>query len=608
MKRLILALLCTALVIPGVVPVAFARVPNDTFYAQQWYLKQVNAEGAWDMETGSGNVVVAVIDTGVDITHEDLHENIWVNPGEISGNGIDDDGNGFIDDVHGWNFVRESNDVRPRKQGSTEEAYVHGTLVSSIIGARGNNGIGIAGVAWDVKIMPIVGLDETGSGLTTDIANAINYAVQNGADIINLSIEGSMRDIHLDEALAYARSRGVLSVTAAGNSGITQGTDLDLYPVYPACATLDGIYGVTAVGGTGRGDVKAVYSNYGSCIDVSAPSEEIFAAQPVDGTVSARSGYGGGFSGTSLAVPIVSGAAALLKSQNPSWGAAELRDRIMETSEPIDELNLPMYEGKLGIGRLDITAALEGLTPVSPESFEIMASKPGVPTRIRIISDTGIVQAAPFGIEDERGARAAVADVDGDGIPEIGVVTASGTNAEAVVLGRNGQVRYQFMLPGTFTDGALIVGTDDGFVIADESGGAAWGINSAFEVKLFFPYESHYAEGLDLMAVSGATAFAPRMGGGRLVIVNANGEQLVSAFPFGLEPYGRWSLARMELDGQTSLVFSGPEGTKSLNQYELGQTGWTDVTFADLERSVLTQSSGQMTGDMNVISYGTWPQ
>ena len=207
-----------------------------------------------------------------------------------------------------------------------------------------------------------------------------------------------------------------------------------------------------------------------------------------------------------------------------------------------------------------------------------------------------------------RAARVAVADSDGDGVPDIGVVPASGTSADLVILGSSGQIRREIGLPGMLTDGALIAGTNDGFVIADESGGAAWGVNGGFSVRLFFPYEAHYAEGLDLLGISGAAAFAPRMGGGRLVIVNAKAEQLVSAFPFGFDPYGRWSLARMELDGATSLVFSGPEGTKRLGQYDLGQTGWTDVTFADLERSVLTQSSGRMSDDPMYQAYDLWPR
>jgi subtilisin family serine protease len=612
MKRFAPTAVILALVLPGAVQIAQARTPNDPYYGRQWYLDKVNAESAWDAETGSPDVIVAVIDTGVDIYHEDLKDNIWENPGEIAGNGRDDDGNGFTDDIYGWNFVRGSNDIRPFRAGSSEEAYVHGTSVSSIIAARGNNGAGIAGVAWGVRIMSIVGLDERGNGSTTDIANAVYYAVRNGADIINLSIEGPMRDEQLDEALAYARSKGVLTVTAAGNSDMYRGTDLDVSPVYPACASVDGIYGVIAVSGTGQSDLKAGYANYGSCVDVSAPSEDIFAAEPMGWSSAIPGdipGYGGGYSGTSLAAPLVSGAAALLKSLHPSWGATELRDRIIQTAHPIDENNIPRYRGGLGTGRLDIGAALIGpASAATGGGVEIQATRTGVPTRVRIISDTDIIEVAPFDPDDTRGARVAVTDWNGDGAPEIGVVPATGSPAVFVLLGRDGQIRARMDLPGAFSDGALVAGTDDGFVVADERGGTAWGIASDMTARMFFPYEQGYAGGLDLLAAGGEAAFAPRNGGGRLVISNAYGKQLVSAFPFGFELSGRWSLARAGIGDAIRLVFSGPGGTKWISMDELGQTGWTDVLFADLERTTLVDSGGGRTEELSWHVYDAWPQ
>lgn len=205
MKSRFALFVCMILGIQGFASIAQAKTPDDTFYFKQWYLQQIRAEEAWEKTTGSKQVVVAVIDTAVDIDHEDLRGNIWTNPNEVAGNGIDDDGNGFIDDIHGWNFVDDSAELRPNAE-DRQEAFVHGTLVASLIGAEGNNSRGIAGVAWHVSIMPLVGLDASGSGSTVDVANAVNYAVLHGADIINLSIEGHLRDPLLDEAIAFARS------------------------------------------------------------------------------------------------------------------------------------------------------------------------------------------------------------------------------------------------------------------------------------------------------------------------------------------------------------------------------------------------------------------
>ncbi len=171
--------------------------PNDIFIADQYHLKQdndadIDAGRAWDITTGSDDVVVAVIDTGVDLDHPDLVDNMWTNEDEIDGNGIDDDGNGYIDDRVGWDFAADDNDPNPTPVGPTwsDTIVVHGTHVAGLIGASGNNTIGTSGVNWDVTIMPIRVFEDTGSSSMDDIYNAINYAVNNGADIINMSYGG----------------------------------------------------------------------------------------------------------------------------------------------------------------------------------------------------------------------------------------------------------------------------------------------------------------------------------------------------------------------------------------------------------------------------------
>lgn len=551
-------------------------------------------EKAWDITTGSPDVVIAVIDTGVDIEHEDLKENIWTNAGEIPENGLDDDRNGYIDDVHGWNFVLETNDVQPSfdpdASEEAERAFVHGTLVASLIAAKGNNARGIAGIAWNAMIMPLVGLDVQGTGSTTDVAEAVRYAVRNGADIINLSIEGTLRDEDLDEALALARSEGVVTVTASGNATEEGGKDLDIDPTYPACSSLDGAYGVLTVGGTDRGDLRASFSDYGSCLNLVAPSVDIAGASPeIDGDPS--SSYTGFWSGTSLATPLVAGAAALVKTLHPDWGATQIRERLISTADSVDASN-SAYVNKLGRGRLNVLSALTKTKEILPESLRFFGTKPGSPSRIRITSDTEDTSIGLFGDDDMRGVRLAITDMDEDGSLEIGAVPATGDRPEFVLLSWDGRIRDRIALPGTLKNGALVVGTDDGFVVADADGGAAWGIDRNLTVRRFYPYEAQYADGLDVLSVSGAAAFAPRNGGGRLVIANAKGEQLVSAFPFGMEPSGRWSLAIMESEEDSWIVFSGPSGTKRIGTSVMGQIGWEDVSFDTMASSHMIQSSG----------------
>jgi len=612
MRRLIVVTVIVSLVLPGVIPVARARTPDDTFYGRQWYTQRIRMEEAWDVSVGSSDVTVAVIDTGVDIGHEDLKDNIWTNSGEIPDNGIDDDENGYVDDVHGWNFVLDSNDVRPWRDAASEDAFIHGTLVSSIIGAKGDNGMGIAGIAWNVKIMSLVALSGEGNGSTKDVADAMYYAVKNGADIINLSIEGNLEDVYLDDALAYAHARGALVITAAGNSDEIGGQNLNITPVFPACSGVDGVFGVLTVGGTDASDQKSIFSNYGACLDVSAPSQQIFAARPLgSGAIDAADtpGYEGGYSGTSLAVPIVSGIAALLKSRHPQWGSTELRDRIVAGIISIDGENQQRFAGQLGSGRVDAALALDDsyFTELGKEPLELRTTNPGVPTRVRILSEAGIIEAAPFGAHDTRGARATFTDINEDGMPEIAVVPATGDQTDWTILSRDGQIQSQGALPGVFTDGALVAGVNGGFIIADESGGRAWGVDRQLITHAFYPYGPQYDLGLDLLEIDGAAAFAPRMSGGRLVITDVTGTQIVSAFPFGIDASGRWAVAKTNNGGMVDLIFSGTSGTKKLDSKHLGQTGWEDIPFLELTVGSLTLSSGKTTNDVTYRIYDEWP-
>lgn len=342
-------------------PVFAASVtPNDPLWTQQWYLQQIRMPDAWVVSTGNPVPIVAVIDSGVDITHPDIAENIWQNPGEIPGDGIDNDHNGYIDDVHGWNFVTNSPNIAPlRMTQQNEEAYSHGTMVSSLIAARGNDGIGMAGINWHARIMPLTILDARGVGRVDHLIQAIRYATNQGATIINLSLVGYDYDEELDEMIARASNAGVLIVAATGNDARNdnQKGNLDVNPAYPVCdnATKDAVIGVSA---TNQENLRPAFANYGTrCTDLSAPGVAILAARPVtpNAVFATSRQYNVGVEGTSVAAPLVSGVASLVKSVHPQWSAAQIRDQLYRTSDPF---NASGEKSSLGYGRLNAARAL----------------------------------------------------------------------------------------------------------------------------------------------------------------------------------------------------------------------------------------------------------
>src|SRR5262245_17764161 len=237
-------------------------IPNDPQFGSMWGLNNTGQSGgtadddidapeAWDISTGNSSIVVGVIDTGVDYNHPDLAANIWTNPGEIAGNGIDDDNDGFVDDVHGYNFVANN--------GNPLDDNGHGTHVSGTIGAIGNNNVGVVGVNWNVKIMAIKFLDSSGSGSTTAAINAVNYAATMHAKGVNIKLTsnswgGGGFSQALQDAINATRTAGMLFVAAAGNDGENTDTNVN----YPSCYPLDNIISVAA---SDRNELKASFSN-----------------------------------------------------------------------------------------------------------------------------------------------------------------------------------------------------------------------------------------------------------------------------------------------------------------------------------------------------------
>jgi subtilisin family serine protease len=301
-----------------------AVAPNEQSYAEGklWHLNgaigSIDAPAAWDTRFDASGVVVAVLDTGVLMTHEDLAANLWTNSKEIPSNDIDDDGNGYIDDVHGINSITG--------RGDPTDDDSHGTHVAGIIGAAGNNGKGVAGVAWNVQLMPLKFISSSGDGSNGDAVECINYAIENGADIINASFGSPNASSTLQIALTAARAAGVIIVAAAGNETANN----DVKPSYPANYAFDNIISVAATGAT---DVVEFYSNVGATtVDLAAPGAAILSTGNLN-----NSDYSP-MSGTSMAAPIVSGVVALLKAQFPNDSPAQIRERLFATVDPVPSL------------------------------------------------------------------------------------------------------------------------------------------------------------------------------------------------------------------------------------------------------------------------------
>lgn len=339
-------------------------VPNDTSFSQQWGLNNgnntdINAPEAWDVGTGSNTVVIAVIDSGVDYNHPDLRNNIWSNPGEIAGNGVDDDGNGFRDDVRGWDF--EANDNNPMDENN------HGTHVAGIIGAQTNNGTGVAGTNWNVQIMPLKFMNPQGAGTTAAAINALDYAVRMGADVSNNSWGGGSFSQALFDAIQRANAQGHLFVAASGNDGVNN----DNTPHYPSSYNLANIISVAASDQNGG---LTGFSNFGiNSVDLAAPGAQILSTT--------RNGGYQAFSGTSMAAPFVSGVAGLLLGQNPNLSVSELRNFILNNVTNVGALSGRVATG----GRLNafasisaVPSAAPGNPPTNPTPVEL--TSPGIST------------------------------------------------------------------------------------------------------------------------------------------------------------------------------------------------------------------------------------
>lgn len=325
-------------------------VPNDAQFSSLWGLDNsgqtggvadadIDAPEAWNLQVGS-DVIIAVVDSGVDYNHPDLVGNIWSNRAEIPNNGLDDDGNGYVDDVRGWDFANNDND--PMDDNN------HGTHVAGTIAAKGNNGQGVVGVNWSAQIMPLKFLTRTGSGTTADAIAAIDYAVANGARVINASWGGGPYSAAMFSALSAANNAGVLFVAAAGNDG----ANTDNNPSYPADYDLPNVISVAA---TDDADTLAGFSNFGAnSVDLGAPGVNILSTTPGNSYAT--------YSGTSMASPHVAGVAGLVVANNPGISIAGLRAALLDGTDAVADLSGRTVTG----GRLNAFNSLGGTTTPPP--------------------------------------------------------------------------------------------------------------------------------------------------------------------------------------------------------------------------------------------------
>lgn len=306
--------------------------PNDTRFNEQWHLQKINAQAAFNYYSVGSNIIIAIVDDALDRTHPDLAPNLWQNPGEIAGNLIDDDGNGYVDDINGWDVVNNSANINP-----PDESYDHGTHVAGIASGATNNGRGIASIGFSCKLMGIKASSNTNSNSIPGGYNGILYAANMGAHIINMSWGGATSSQTSQSVIEFALSKGCILVSSAGNGNTTAES-------YPAAYS-----GVISVANTNTSDTKAGSSHYGTWVKISAPGTAILSTLPF--------GRYGNLSGTSMASPMVAGLLGLMKSFNPGMPNQQLINCLYSSADNINAAN-PDFIGLLGAGRINAEKAM----------------------------------------------------------------------------------------------------------------------------------------------------------------------------------------------------------------------------------------------------------
>lgn len=358
-------------------------IANDPGYASNWAVQKVNAPTAWNTTTGNGQTVVAVIDTGFGLDHEDLKNNWHTNAGEMGAttlgdvcwtgvpaekatNNCDDDNNGYFDDWRGWNFSIGDNNPMTGRTNPLGMAVAHGTEVAGLVGAAGNNATGITTINWNTKVMPLQVLSDDGPGYTSDVAAAVYYAVDNGADVINMSLGGSVYDPALEDATDYAYLNGVAVVAAAGNCGSGTESGCEGLPAgfmgYPALNAH-----VISVGATTSSDQRASFSSYGPGLDVVAPGSGTIVS-PTWTADNGSSLYSGTLYGTSYASPQVASLVSLIKAVRPTSSVNDITALLLATPTKLSAMNGLNYTTQLGHGIINANTAVVAASALNTTS------------------------------------------------------------------------------------------------------------------------------------------------------------------------------------------------------------------------------------------------
>ncbi len=495
-------------------------IPSDTFLNNQWYLQKIKAIEAWDKKRESPEVIIAILDSGVQINHPDLKSNIWLNKKEIANNNIDDDRNGFIDDLNGWDFVNNVADPAPKfKPDFTEDGILHGTIIAGIAAASGNNAAGVAGITWKARIMPLKILDDKGEGSASKVIKAIDYAIANGANIINLSFVGFGYSNGLDEAIKRAYNAGLIIVAAGGNEvGQGDGYYLDETPMYPAC--LDGANGenrVIGVAATDTIDQKTIFSSFGNkCIDIAAPGVSVFSTvvYSPDNQINDQpfnKYYDGYWSGTSVAVPMVSGALALIESANPALNRDEIIKTLLDNTDNISRLN-PNYLGQLGKGRLNVAASVNSAQKILNNKIEklLIGPKNGMASLVKITDQDGKKENEFYAYANNftGGVSFASGDINHDGQQEIITAAGFGGGPHIRIFSSKGELVGQFFaFNSSFRGGVNIAiadvnndGSDEIIAVQASSGDSEIKIfNGRGEfLGSFYAYDNKFRGGLNI--------------------------------------------------------------------------------------------------------------
>lgn len=365
---------------------------SDPQYANSWSLSKIQTDRAWDLTTGSSDVTVAVIDTGFALSHQELTNSWRINtdeqgttqsgdvcwtgsPANKQSNTCDDDQNGYIDDWRGYDFYYNDNDVSAGTVNPNGDGTQHATMVSGVIAAGANNGYGSTGIDQNVKIMPLQVFSDNSEAFTSDLVAAVEYAVDNGADVINLSLGSNGYDAVLRSAIQYANNNGVLVVAASGNCALNDKVFCNSLAA-PGRMTYPALYDEAfAVGATTSSDLRASYSSYGSQLDIVAPGSSI-TPLPIYTAGNQTSSYATA-SGTSFASPLVAGVASLLIAQNPQITVSELKFQLTESADKVSSMGVQTFTTEYGVGRLNAhKATLLGLARTQTNLLGELSNNP----------------------------------------------------------------------------------------------------------------------------------------------------------------------------------------------------------------------------------------